>query len=64
MTFALGILLLAFGALFIWGVDSEVAGMNADLVGVAMLAVGAVGTFLALLSSARSRAPDRVVRYD
>ena len=64
MTLAFGILLLAFGALFVWGVDSEVAGMNADLVGAAMLVFGAVGILLALVSSARSRSTDRVVRCD
>jgi hypothetical protein len=63
MTFALGVLLLAFGALLVWGVDSEVAGMNADLVGAVVLVVGVVGTLLSLVSSARGRLPDRVARY-
>lgn len=65
MTLALGILLLAFGALLVWGVDSEVAGTNVDVLGAALLAGGAIGVLLALVGHARGRTPERrMMRYD
>ncbi|HEV3478359.1 MAG TPA: DUF6458 family protein [Gaiellaceae bacterium] len=63
MTLALSILLLALGAVLVWGVDYEVAGIDLDVVGVILVVVGAVGAILALATSARA-GPRRVVRRD
>ena len=64
MTLALSILLLAFGAVLIWGVDYELAGLNVDLVGAILLVVGAVGALLALVAYARGARTERLVRRD
>jgi hypothetical protein len=55
MTLALSIFLLALGAVLLWGVDYELAGVNLDVIGVILLIVAVVGAVLALATYARSR---------
>jgi len=43
------IFLIALGAILIWGVTGEVAGVNIDAIGVILLVVGALGLLLSLL---------------
>jgi hypothetical protein len=63
MTLALSIFLLALGAVLLWGVDYEVAGVNLDVVGVILIIVAAVGAVLALATYARGR-PKQVAHRD
>jgi hypothetical protein len=63
MTLALSIFLLALGAVLLWGVDYEMAGVNLDFVAVILIIVAAVGAFLTIATYARGR-PDRVVHRD
>lgn len=63
MTLALSILLLALGAVLVWGVDYELAGVDLDVVGVILLIVAAAGAILALATQARGR-PGQAVRRD
>jgi hypothetical protein len=53
MAIAIGILLLALGAVLIWGVDQTVSGVDVSTIGVILMAVGGVGIFASLLVSAR-----------
>jgi uncharacterized membrane protein len=55
MTLALGILLLTVGALLVWGVDYELAGVDLAHAGVILIVVGGVGAILALATAARTR---------
>jgi hypothetical protein len=62
VTLALSIFLLAFGAMLMWGVEYEAAGL--DLVGAVLLVAGTIGALLAAATYARNRPADRVVRRD
>lgn len=41
--------LIAGGAILIWGVDTEVAGINIDAIGVILMVVGIVGAVLSMI---------------
>ena len=41
--------LIAGGAILIWGVDAEVAGLNVDAIGVILMVVGIIGAVLSLI---------------
>jgi hypothetical protein len=43
------ILLIAVGAILIWGVTGEVSGLDVDAVGVILLVVGAIGLVLSMI---------------
>jgi hypothetical protein len=43
------ILLIAAGAILIWGVTGEVAGFDIDAIGVILLVVGALGLLLSMI---------------
>jgi hypothetical protein len=43
------ILLIAVGAILIWGVTGEVSGVDIDAVGVILLVVGAIGLVLSMI---------------
>jgi Domain of unknown function (DUF6458) len=43
------ILLIAVGAILIWGVTGEVSGVDIDAVGVILLIVGALGIVLSMV---------------
>jgi Domain of unknown function (DUF6458) len=55
MTLALSILLLALGAVLVWGVDYELASVDFDVVGVILIVIGIAGAVLALATTARAR---------
>jgi hypothetical protein len=43
------ILLVAVGAILIWGVTGEVAGIDIDAIGVILLIVGGIGLLLSMI---------------
>jgi len=43
------LLLIAGGAVLIWGVNAEVAGLDVDAIGAILMVVGVVGLVLSLL---------------
>jgi hypothetical protein len=45
----ISIILIALGAIFIWGTDASVSGADLSTIGVILLAVGAVGGLLSLV---------------
>ena len=57
MRIGLSLVLIAAGAILTWGVTATVSGVNIHVIGVILMAVGALGVVLSLifLSSVRSR---------
>jgi hypothetical protein len=51
---AIGILLVAAGAVLVWGVDRTLSGVEASTIGVILMAVGGIGAFASVLLSARA----------
>jgi hypothetical protein len=49
MGLGVGLLLIAVGAILVWGVTGEVGGVNEDAVGWILMIVGAVGVLLSLI---------------
>ena len=49
MGIGVSILLIAVGAILIWGVTGEVSGMDIDAIGVILLVVGALGLLLSMI---------------
>ena len=43
------LLLIALGAILVWGVNAEIGGMNIDAIGWILLAVGALGALLSMI---------------
>ena len=43
------LLLIAAGAILIWGVTGEVAGIDIDAIGVILIVVGAIGGLLSMI---------------
>jgi hypothetical protein len=43
------LLLIAAGAILVWGVTGEVAGVNIDAIGVILMIVGVVGIVLSMV---------------
>jgi hypothetical protein len=43
------IMLIAVGAILIWGVTGEVSGFDVDAIGVILLVVGALGLLLSMI---------------
>jgi hypothetical protein len=41
--------LIAAGAILIWGVDAEVAGIDIDAIGVILMVVGIIGAVLSMI---------------
>ena len=41
--------LIAGGAILVWGVDKEVAGIDVDAIGVILMVVGIVGAVLSMI---------------
>jgi hypothetical protein len=64
MGLAVSLVLAAAGAILIWGIDAEVAGVELDVIGWIGIVVGVVGGLLALLAYARRPPADRVRRRD
>jgi hypothetical protein len=49
MGIGVSILLAAIGAVLIWGVSYEIAGMDVDAIGWILLVVGAIGALLSMI---------------
>ena len=49
MGIGVSILLIALGAILIWGVTGEVAGFDIDAIGVILLVVGVLGLVLSMI---------------
>lgn len=47
MGFGLSILLIAIGAILVWGVEAEVSGIDVDAIGAILMIVGVGGLILA-----------------
>ena len=41
--------LIAGGAILVWGVDKEVAGLNVDAIGVILMDIGIIGAVLSMI---------------
>ena len=41
--------LIAGGAILVWGVDKEVAGLNVDAIGVILMVIGIIGAVLSMI---------------
>jgi hypothetical protein len=48
MGLGVGLLLIAVGAILVWGVTSDMGGVNEDAIGWILMIVGAVGVLLSL----------------
>jgi hypothetical protein len=49
MGLGVSLILAAAGAVLVWGVNAEVAGLNVDAIGVILLIVGAIGALLSMI---------------
>ena len=49
MGIGVSLLLVAAGAILVWGVTGEAAGVNVDAIGVILMIVGAVGLVISLV---------------
>jgi hypothetical protein len=49
MGIGVSLLLVAAGAILVWGVTGEVAGANVDAIGVILMIVGAIGLVISLI---------------
>ena len=49
MGIGVSIFLIAIGAILVWGVNAEVAGLDIDAVGVIRMIVGALGIVLSMI---------------
>jgi hypothetical protein len=49
MGIGVSLLLIAAGAILVWGVTGEVAGADVDAIGVILMIVGALGLVLSLI---------------
>jgi hypothetical protein len=49
MGIGVSLFLIAAGAILIWGVTGEVAGVDIDAIGVILLIVGAIGILLSMI---------------
>ncbi len=53
MAIAIGVVLVAVGALLVWGVDRTVSGVDVSAIGVVLMAFGGIGAAASVLLSAR-----------
>ena len=49
MGLGVSLLLIAVGAILVWGLQSDVAGISEDAIGVILMVVGAAGLILSLM---------------
>ena len=49
MGLGVSLLLIAVGAILIWGLQSDVAGISEDAIGVILMVVGAAGLILSMM---------------
>jgi hypothetical protein len=55
MALAFSIVIVAAGAILVWGVSTEVGGIDIDVVGWIAIAVGLLGAALSLAAYGRAR---------
>jgi len=46
---ALSLFLVAGGAILVWGVNKEVAGLDLDAIGVILIVIGVIGAVLSMI---------------
>ena len=49
MGLGVSLLLIAVGAILVWGLQSDIAGISEDAIGVILMVVGAVGLILSMM---------------
>jgi hypothetical protein len=49
MTIGVSLILIAVGAILVWGVNAEAEGLNIDAIGVILMIVGFVGALLSMI---------------
>jgi hypothetical protein len=49
MGFGVSLFLIAIGAILVWGVQSDIAGISEDAIGVILMVVGGAGLLLSML---------------
>jgi hypothetical protein len=49
MTIGVSLVLIAVGAILVWGVSAEAEGLNIDAIGVILMIVGFVGALLSMI---------------
>jgi hypothetical protein len=49
MGIGVSLILIAAGAILVWGVQSDIAGISEDAIGVILMVVGAIGLLLSLM---------------
>jgi hypothetical protein len=49
MTFPVSLILIAVGAILVWGVTTDAEGLNVDAVGVILMVVGLIGFLLSMM---------------
>jgi hypothetical protein len=49
MGLGVSLLLIAVGAILIWGLQSDVAGISEDAIGVILIVIGALGLILSMI---------------
>ena len=49
MGLGVSLLLIAVGAILVWGLQSDIAGISEDAIGVILMIVGAIGLLLSLM---------------
>ena len=49
MGIGVSLVLIAAGAILVWGIQSDIAGISEDAIGVILMVVGAIGLLLSLM---------------
>ena len=49
MTIGVSLILVAVGAILVWGVERDAEGLNVDAIGVILMIVGLIGFLLAMI---------------
>jgi hypothetical protein len=49
MGLGVSLLLIAVGAILVWGLQSDVAGISEDAIGVILIVIGALGLILSMM---------------
>jgi hypothetical protein len=49
MGLGVSLLLIAVGAILIWGLQSDIAGISEDAIGVILIVIGALGLILSMM---------------
>ena len=49
MTLGVSLILIAIGAILVWGVETEAEGINVDAIGVILMIIGLIGFLLSMI---------------